>query len=104
MNKLKRGDQVVIIAGSSKGVEGKILSFKGDDRVVVEGANFKTKHVKPNPRAGVEGGLVKREASLHISNIAIRNPVTGKADRVGFKQLADGQWVRICKSNQEQIN
>ena len=104
MNKLKRGDRVVVIAGNSKGTVGKLLSFSGDDRVVVEGANLKVKHVKPNPRAGVEGGLIKKEGALLISNVAIQNPVTGKPDRVGFKQLNDGQWVRVCKSNQEQIN
>lgn len=104
MNKLKSGDRVVVIAGSSKGTAGKILGFDGEEKVLVEGANVRVKHVKPNPKAGIEGGIIRRELSFHISNIAIQNPVTGKPDRVGFKKLNDGQWVRICKSNQEQIN
>jgi len=104
MNKLKTGDHVIVIAGSSKGIAGKILGFDGDERVLVQGANVRVKHVKPNPRAGIEGGMIKRELSFHISNVAIKNPLTGKPDRVGFKRLNDGEWVRVCKSNQEQIN
>lgn len=103
MNKLKKGDQVILIAGGSKGLKGPILGFDGDDRVFVQGANLQSKAVKPNPRAGIEGGLIRREGSVHISNVGILNPVTGKADRVGFKALTDGKLVRIFKSSQEEI-
>jgi len=103
MNKLKKGDQVIVIAGSSRGLKGSILGFDGDDRVLVQGVNLQSKAVKPNPRAGVEGGLIRREGSVHISNINILNPVSGKADRVGFKAMADGKLVRVYKSSQEEI-
>lgn len=104
MQKLKQGDSVVVIAGKSKGHQGTLLRRVGAERVVVEGANMIRKHIKPNPQRGVEGGIVDREAALHISNVAIYNPATKKADRVGIKTLEDGRKVRIFKSNQEQID
>lgn len=104
MQKLKQGDSVIVIAGKSKGHQGALLRRVSEDRVVVEGANMIRKHMKPNPQRGVEGGIVDREAALHISNVAIYNPATKKADRVGIKTLEDGRKVRIFKSNQEQID
>jgi len=103
MNKLKCGDQVVVVTGSAKGSVGEILKFQGKDRVLVKGVNLRTKHIKPKPQLGVEGGRVAKELSLHVSNVALQNPQTSKADRVGFKKLNDGTWVRFFKSNQEQV-
>lgn len=104
MAKIKKNDQVIVIAGKDKGKQGKVLSMLfAEERVLVSGINMVTKHVKPNPNKGIEGGLIKREAPLNISNIAIYNPMTKKADRVGFKFLADGKKVRIFKSTGELI-
>lgn len=107
MQKIKKGDEVIVIAGRSKGAHGAVLKFKSktnNDFIVVEGANTVKKHVKPNPNAGIEGGIMEREAPLHISNVAIYNPATKKADKVGIKTLEDGRKVRVFKSNQEQID
>ena len=104
MRKVKTGDEVIVIAGKDKGRRGTILRMLDNDRVVVEGINMVKKHVKPNPNKGIEGGIVDKEASLHISNIGLVNPATGKADRVGFKKLDDGRKVRLFKSNQEMID
>lgn len=104
MRKIKKGDEVVVLAGKSKGLRGKVLGVVAQgNKVVVEGANMIKKHVKPNPNANIEGGIVEREAPVAISNVAIYNPTTGKADRVGFKFLADGRKVRYFKSNGEQV-
>ncbi len=105
MNKLKKGDEVIVIAGKNKGMKGSVLRIlTANDRVLVEGVNFIKKHVKPNPQKGVEGGIVEKEAPLHISNVAVYNPVTGKADRVGFRALEDGKKVRYFKSNSELVD
>lgn len=107
MQKIKQGDEVIVIAGRSKGTKGSVVKFSRKARnnyVLVEGANTVKKHVKPNPNAGVEGGIVEREAPIHISNVAIYNAATGKADKVGIKTLEDGRKVRVFKSNQEQID
>jgi large subunit ribosomal protein L24 len=103
MRKIKRDDQVVVIAGKDKGKQGKVISVLADDRVVVAGINIIKKHTKPNPNAGVQGGIVEKEASLHVSNVAIVNPETKKADRVGFK-LEDGKKSRVFKSTQKSID
>lgn len=103
MAKLIKGDEVVVIAGKSKGVRGTVLRVLGD-RILVEGVNRVKKHVKPNPQLNQEGGIVEKEASLHISNVAIFNPATQKADRVGFKILEDGKKVRMFKSNGEHVS
>jgi len=103
MRKIKRDDQVVVIAGKDKGKRGKVVSVLADDRVVVAGVNIIKKHTKPNPNAGVQGGIVEREAPLHVSNIAIVNPETQKADRVGFK-LENGEKLRVFKSTQKSID
>lgn len=104
MRKIKKGDEVIILTGKSKGVRGKVLStLEKGTRVKVEGANLIKKHVKPNPNANIPGGIVEREASLHISNVAIYNQVTQKADRIAFKTLEDGKKVRCFKSNGELV-
>ena len=104
MRKIKKGDHVIVIAGKSKGMQGTVLRVNDDDRIVVEGVNTIKKHVKGNPQQGVEGGIIEREAPLHASNVAIFNPASKKADRVGFKILEDGKKIRIFKSNNEVID
>jgi large subunit ribosomal protein L24 len=108
MQKIKQGDEVVVIAGKDKGKQGKVLKVlraenSNKTRLLVEGANRVKKHRKANPQANIEGAIIDKEAPLHISNVAIVNGVSGKADRVGFKRLEDGTKVRIYKSNQEVI-
>lgn len=103
--KLKKGDKVIAIAGRDKGRQGvitKILRAKG--RAYVEGINMVKKHVRPNPNVQEQGGIKEMEAAIQISNIAIYNEATNKADKVGFKVLEDGRKVRMYKSNQEQID
>jgi large subunit ribosomal protein L24 len=104
MNRLRKGDEVVVISGKDKGRQGTILSVYEDDRVLVESINTVKKHTKPNPMQGVEGGIVEKEMPLHVSNVMIFNPVTNKGDRVGFKVLEDGRKVRYFKSNGEVID
>lgn len=97
--KIKRDDEVVVLAGKDKGKQGKVLKVLTDkDRVIVEGVNVVKKHQKPNPALGESGGIVETEAPIHVSNVAILNPETGKADRVGFR-FEDGKKVRFFKSN-----
>jgi large subunit ribosomal protein L24 len=103
MRKIKRDDQVVVIAGKDKGKRGKVVSVLANDRVVVAGINIIKKHTKPNPNAGVQGGIVEKEASIHVSNVAIVNPETQKADRVGFKLEGDKK-LRVFKSTQKSID
>lgn len=101
MNKIRKGDKVVVLAGKDKGKQGSVITVRADDRVIVEKVNMVKKHVRPNPNKGEAGGIVEREAPLHVSNVALLNPVTGKPDRVGFKTLEDGRKVRYFKSNNE---
>lgn len=102
-SKIRRDDEIVVLAGKDKGKQGKVLKvITGKDRVIVEGVNLVKKHQKPNPQLDVPGGIIEKEASIHVSNVAIVNPTTGKADRVGFR-VEDGKKVRIFKSNGEQI-
>lgn len=97
--KIKRDDEVVVLAGKDKGKQGKVLKVLTDkDRVIVESVNVVKKHQKPNPALGESGGIVEQEAAIHISNVAILNPETGKANRVGFR-IEDGKKVRFFKSN-----
>ena len=103
MNKIRKGDQVVVLTGSDKGKRGTVLSRVDDERVVVEGVNVVKKHVKPNPLKGTTGGVIDKTMPIHQSNVAIFNPATGKADRVGIKVLADGKKVRVYKSSGEEI-
>ena len=103
MDKIRKGDGIVVIAGKDKGKRGTVLVRVDDEHVVVEGVNRAKKHVKPNPVKGVVGGVVDKDMPLHVSNVALYNPVTQKADRVGFKHLEDGTKVRIFKSNGEVV-
>lgn len=104
MRKIKKNDQVIVIAGKDKGKRGAVSRVLDNDRVIVEGVNLVKKCQRPNPQKGIQGGIVEKEASLHISNIAIFNPIEKKADRVGFKTLENGKKVRIFKSNAEMID
>ncbi len=104
MQKLKKGDEVVVIAGRDKGRRGTILQLLPDARVLVEGVNVLKKHQKPNPQRQVQGGIVDKEVPLHVSNVALWNPATKKADRVGIRTLGDGKRVRFFKSNKEVVD
>ena len=104
MEKIRKGDQVIIITGKDKGRRGTVLRRVGDEHVVVEGVNRAKKHVKPNPMKGVAGGIVDKDMPIHLSNVALFNSATKKADRVGFKVLEDGRKVRVFKSNGELVN
>ena len=103
MDKIRKGDEIVVIAGKDKGKRGMVVTRVDAEHVVVEGVNRAKKHVKPNPVKGVVGGVVDKDMPLHVSNVSLYNPVTQKADRVGFKQLEDGTKVRIFKSNGEVV-
>jgi large subunit ribosomal protein L24 len=103
MNRIKKGDEVVVLAGRDRGKRGIVLSA-GDDRLSVEGINMVKRHTKPNPQAGIPGGIVDKETPIHISNIGLFNPITSKADRVGIKTLEDGRKVRYFKSNDEVVD
>ena len=101
--KIRRDDEVVVLAGKDKGKQGKVIRvLTSEDRVVVEGINMIKKHTKPNPQLGEAGGIIEKEASIHVSNVALVNPATGKADRVGFR-VEDGKKVRVFKSNGELV-
>lgn len=104
MRKIRRDDEVIVIAGKDKGKRGKVMRVLDNDKIVVSGINMVKKHTKPNPMAGKAGGIVEKEAALAVSNVAIFNPQTGKGDRVGFKLLEDGSKVRIFKSSGEVIS
>ncbi|MAZ66678.1 MAG: 50S ribosomal protein L24 [Kangiellaceae bacterium] len=104
MRKIRTGDEVVVIAGKNKGQQGKVKSFSGEDRVLVEGVNLVKKHQKPNPQAGIQGGIIEKEASLHISNVAIFNASADKADKVAIKTLENGKRVRVFKSSGEEVD
>lgn len=104
MNKIRKGDDVVVITGKDKGKRGVVLSRVSGERLIVEGVNRVKKHTKPNPMKGQPGGIVEKEMSIHISNVALFNPATQKADRVGIKSLDDGRKVRVFKSNGEVVD
>ena len=105
MQKIRKGDEVVILAGKDKGKTGTVLSVLGsEDKVIVENINMAKRHTKGNPMQGIAGGIVEKEMPLHISNVAVWNPVTKKADRVGFRKLEDGKKVRYFKSNNEVVD
>jgi large subunit ribosomal protein L24 len=104
MRKIRKGDDVIIIAGKDKGKRGSVVTVSADDRVVVSGVNMIKRHTKPNPNMGVAGGIVEREAPLAVSNVMLFNPKTGKGDRVGFKHLDDGKKVRYFKSNGDVVD
>lgn len=102
MQKIKKDDSVIVIAGKDKGKKGTVLRVVAD-KVVVSGLNKAKKHQKPNPMSGVAGGIIEKEMPIHVSNVAVFNPATEKADRVGFKILEDGRKVRVFKSSGELV-
>ena len=103
MNKIRKGDQVIVVTGRDKGKRGTVSLRKDDAHLVVDGVNLVKKHAKPNPLKGVVGGIIEKTMPIHQSNVAIFNAATGKADRVGIKMLADGKRVRVYKSSGEEI-
>jgi large subunit ribosomal protein L24 len=105
MKKIKKGDDVIILTGKNKGMHGKVLRMvKDGTRVLVEGVQMVKRHTKPNPNANKQGGIVERESAVHISNVALYNPVTRKADRVKIKILENNKKIRCFKSNDEQVD
>ena len=103
MRKIKKGDNVIVIAGRDKGKRGDVARVVDAEHVVVAGINQVKKHQRPNPMKGEQGGIVNKDMPIHVSNVALYNPVTKKADRVGFRTLEDGRKVRYFKSNGELV-
>ncbi|MDP1901843.1 MAG: 50S ribosomal protein L24 [Rubrivivax sp.] len=103
MNKIRKGDQVIVTTGRDKGKRGTVSLRVDENRIVVDGVNVVKKHVKPNPLKGTTGGVVDKTMPIHQSNVAIYNAATGKGDRVGIKLLTDGKKVRVFKSSGEEI-
>jgi large subunit ribosomal protein L24 len=103
MNRIRKGDQVIVITGKYKGQKGNVLKVR-EDRVVVENVNLVKRHTKPNPQANKPGGIIEREASIHASNVMLFNPASGKGERVGYKTLDDGRKVRVFRSSGEVVD
>ena len=103
MNKIRKGDEVIVLTGRDKGKRGKVIARVDAEHLSVDGVNLVKKHVKPNPMKGTTGGVISKTMPIHQSNVAIYNAATAKADRVGIKLLADGKKVRVFKSSGEQI-
>jgi large subunit ribosomal protein L24 len=103
MNRIRKGDQIIVIAGADKGKKGEVVRVAGD-KIIVQNVNIIKRHTKPNPQAGVAGGIVEREAPIHISNVMLFNSAAGKGERVGFKVLEDGRKVRVFRSSGEAID
>ena len=103
MNRIRKGDQVIVIAGSDKGKKGEVVRIAGD-KVVVQNINIIKRHTKANPQTGQAGGIIEREAPMHVSNIMLLNPVSGKGEKVGFKVLEDGRKLRVFRSSGEAID
>lgn len=104
MKRIRKGDEVIVLAGRNRRTRGKVLRVLDDNRLIVEGVNLVKRHTRPNPQAGQAGGIVEKEAPIHVSNVAIYNAAAGKADRIGFKHLEDGRKVRFFKSSGEVID
>lgn len=104
MKKIRKGDQVIVIAGKDKGRRGVVTRRVNDEKVIVEGINRVKKHMRPNPLRGIPGGIIEKEMPIHISNVALFNPQTQKADRVGIRVLEDGRKVRFFKSTGELVD
>ncbi len=104
MRKIKKGDSVVVLAGRDKGKQGQVIQVLEKDRLLVENVNMIKKHTRPNPNKGEKGGIIDKESPIHLSNVALFNSATGKADRVGIKTLEDGRKVRYFKGNGEVID
>jgi len=103
MNRIKKGDHVVVTAGKDKGKRGDVVRVTGD-KVVVSNVNLVKRHTKPNPQAGQPGGVIEREAPIHVSNVMLFNPATGKGERIGIKVLEDGRKLRVFRSSGEAID
>ena len=103
MNKIRKGDQVIVLTGRDKGKRGTVTLRSDDSHLLVEGVNLVKKHAKPNPMKGTTGGIIEKAMPIHQSNVAIFNAATGKADRVGIKLQADGKRVRVFKSSGDEI-
>ena len=104
MNKIRKGDQVVVLTGKDKGKRGSVLRVLPDDRVLVENINVVKKHTRPNPNMNVTGGIIDKEMPIHVSNVAVYNTAAGKGERIGFKTLEDGRKVRVFKSSGEVVD
>jgi large subunit ribosomal protein L24 len=104
MKRIRKGDEVIVIAGRNKGQRGNVLSVVDEDRLLVENVNMVKRHTKPDPQRNVPGGIIEKESPIHVSNVQVFNAVTGKADRVGYKTLEDGTKVRIFKSTGEAVD
>jgi len=104
MQRIKKDDEIIVIAGKDKGRRGKVMSLTANDRVLVEGVNLAKKHQKANPNAGQAGGIIEKEMPIHVSNVMLYNPITKKGDRIGIKKLEDGRKVRFFKSNDEVLD
>ena len=104
MNRIRKGDEVVVLAGRDKGKRGTVLRRVDAEHVVVEGVNRVKKNQRPNPMKGVSGGIVDKDLPIHVSNVALFNPATKKGDRISMKTLPDGRKVRIFKANDEQVD
>ncbi len=104
MRRIRKDDEVIVTAGKDKGRHGKVVRMVDDERVIVAGVNMIKRHTKPNPACGVAGGIVEREAAVHVSNVMLFNPLTKKGDRIGFRILEDGRKVRYFKSNNEVLD
>ena len=104
MKRIKKGDEVIVTTGRSKGTRGHVLQVLQDEKLLVENVNMVKRHTKPDPGRNKPGGIVEKEAPIHVSNVAMFNPGTGKADRVGFKSLEDGRKVRVFKSTGEAVD
>lgn len=103
MNRIRKGDQVIVISGADKGKKGEVVRMAGD-KVVVQNVHIVKRHTKANPQTGQAGGIVEREAPIHISNVMLLNPASGKGDRVGFKVLEDGRKLRVFRSSGEAVD
>ena len=104
MQKIRKGDEVIVLTGRDKGKIGEVLQILPNGRALVNDVNTVKRHTKPNPNKGQQGGIIEKESSIHLSNVALYNPATKKADRVGIKTLEDGRKVRFFKSNGEVVD
>ncbi|MBZ0072410.1 MAG: 50S ribosomal protein L24 [Thiohalobacteraceae bacterium] len=104
MRRVKKGDEVIVIAGRDKGKRGSVLRIVDEERLIIENVNIVKRHTRPNPQAGVPGGIIEREAAIHTSNVMLYNPQSKKGDRVGIRTLEDGRKVRYFKSTNEVVD
>ena len=105
IRRIRKGDEIIVLTGRNRGVRGNVLSVDAsNEQVVVEGVNIVKRHTRPNPQKGMTGGIIEKEMPIHVSNVALFNPVTGRGDRVGVKTLEDGRKVRVFKSSGEVVD